>query len=418
MTITAKPIAKRIFQIVLFWNFISLVIILMFSWWSLESLESTSIEADRRIELEYFDHYGDKHKPQRIQSSQLISIFQPVDLQNPEALPIVFQGLPIPFQGEKDVLGKSYSVITHKFPEGTFYIAKDLRLFEEQEEVLVGSVLLLAIGITITSLGFAFFASKKISGPITVFTTSIAHLRSGEAGVRIEQNFADSELNQIAAAVNSLIEQIDARIKQEKNFIAMASHELRTPIAVVLGAVNVLEKRGHLGDEDEKTLQRIKTAINEMSENTQSLLSLVRASKNRSNYYPFNLAELIQKLCNNYIAENIETAQRLQYHVETESVLIHSDPILVRILVHNLVSNALQHTVGPVTIKQYADHLEVHDQGAAIGMFTRVTDAPDIPASAGLGLYIVRLACEALGWRLSLTNHAPGNHIQLWFNRT
>lgn len=68
-------------------------------------------------------------------------------------------------------------------------------------------------------------------------------------------------------------------------------------------------------------------------------------------------------------------------------------------------------------IRQYADHLEIHDQGEPIGALSSVTDAQDIPASAGLGLYIVRLACEALGWRLSLTNRSPGNHVQLWFRR-
>ncbi len=87
--------------------------------------------------------------------------------------------------------------------------------------------------------------------------------------MRITQHFIDSELNQISVAVNGLIDKINEGFQREKNFIAMASHELRTPIAIVLGAVNVLEKRGHLCDEDQKTIQRIKTAINEMAENTQ-----------------------------------------------------------------------------------------------------------------------------------------------------
>lgn len=343
---TSKPIANRIFQIVLYWNFISLLIILAFSWWALETLEKTAIESDRRIELEYFDHYGDKKKSHRIQSSQLISVFQPKNLENAETLPIVFQGVPVPFQGEKDILDKAYSVITHEFPEGTLYIAKDLRLFEEQEEVLVGSVLLLAIGISITSLGFAFFASKKISGPITQFTASISRLKPEESGVRIEQNFADSELNQIASAVNALIERVDENIKHEKNFIAMTSHELRTPIAVVLGAVNVLEKRDNLGDEDKKTLQRIKDATNEMSENTQSLLSLARAAKRQVQHDAFDLGELVQQLLENYVAENFAYGTRLEFKSDPGAPPLHADKSLVRILVHNLVSNALRHTTG------------------------------------------------------------------------
>jgi signal transduction histidine kinase len=414
--ITPKPIASRIFQIFLLGNLVSLVILLAFAWWALETLESTAIESDRRIELDHFQHYGDKTKPHRITLSQQISIFQPKGIADPEALPIVFQNIPVPFQGEVEVLDRGYSVITYAFPEGTLFLAKDLRQFEEQEKTLIISVLVLALIITFASVALAYFASRKISGPIARFTDSVGDLKSGNSIVRIDQTFPDTELNQIAIAVNTLIEQIDNGIKHEKNFIAMTSHELRTPIAVVLGAVNVLEKRGNLGEEDQKTLQRIKNAINEMSENTQALLSLVRASKNHLNRDAFDLAELIRKLCDNHIAENPAFARRLAFHVETASTQIHSDPVLVRILVHNLISNALRHTTGPVVIRQHADRLEIHDQGEAIGMLTRITDAQEIPASAGLGLYIVRLACEALGWPMTLTNHAPGNHIQLWFH--
>ncbi len=152
---TSKPIAQRVFQMMLIWNFFSITLILGCSWWALETLESTNIEADRLIELDYFEHYGNKSKPLYVKTSHFIHVYQPFHSEQHNALPIVFQGnFPVPFQGEKDILGVGYSVITHAFPEGIFYMAKDLRPFEAQEEIMIGVILVLAVILSIVMFGF------------------------------------------------------------------------------------------------------------------------------------------------------------------------------------------------------------------------------------------------------------------------
>jgi signal transduction histidine kinase len=410
MTTKSKPIATRIFQIVLFGNLISLVAMLLFAWWSLEQLESTSIEADRRIELDYFENYGAKDKPLRIQTSQLISVFQPKDLHNPEALPVVFQNIPVPFQGEVASIGKEYSVIAHAFPEGNFYLAKDLRLFEQQEEIYVTAVLLLAIVILFATLCLAIFAGRKISGPITGFTKTLADFNPKQSTVYIEKNFPDSELNQIADAVNKLTEQVSENIKRERKFIAMASHELRTPIAVILGAANVMEHRRNLNMDDSKTLKRIIRASKEMSENIQALLTLARATKDRPPCPAFDVNDLLRELCNNYAHENETNSARLKLELHPSPVMLVVDSAMVRILIHNLISNALLHTQGKVMIGLHNDHVDVTDEGAGFD-----SNAEDEYLTSGLGLYIVSLACEALGWHYQTSKQAAGSCVRLFF---
>lgn len=417
MTISgSKPIATRVFQIVLFGNLISLIAMLLFAWWSLEQLESTAIEADRRIELDYFEHYGEKNKPYRTQSSQLISVFQPKNMQHSEALPIVFQNIPVPFQGEVELLDKEYSVITHEFPEGTFYIAKDLRLFTEQEDIFVTSVLLLAIIILIASLCLAFYAGRKISEPIKKFTKALDYLHPKNSTFYIDKNFPDSELNQIAEAINGLNEQVSENIKRERKFIAMASHELRTPIAVVLGAANVIENRNHLKPDDSKTLQRIITATREMAENTQSLLTMVRSGKTQVPQLAFDLTELLKQLCESYCQENPSYTSRIQLNLLSTPIPIHADRVLARIVIHNIANNALQHTTGKVSIIEHPDHIAVVDEGNGkdpLALEPDHTETP--PLGSGMGLYIVELGCEALGWRYAVSSGSGGRSVQLWF---
>lgn len=409
-----QPIAAHIFRVVLFGNLISLLAMLVFAWFSLEKLESTAIEADRRIELDYFEQHGEKDKPHRIQTSQFISVFQPKHLQNPEVLPIVFQNIPVPFQGEVKSINKKYSVIAQEFPEGTLYMAKDLRLFEDQEEIFVTSILSLALIILLASLALAFYASRKISRPITKFTKTLANLQPKNLTVYIDKNFHDAELNQIANAVNRLIAQIDDNIQRERKFVAMASHELRTPVAIVLGAANVLEKRKALSSEDNKTLQRIIHASKDMSENIQSLLALAKATKDQPLFSVFDIAVLLRELHENYTLENTTYQARLDFQLPDNAVMVEADRVLARIVVRNLVSNALQHTTGKVTVSLQTDSLAVSDEGSKHSSPSQ--EADDTNQHSGLGLYIVGLACDALAWRSEQATRGNGRCMRLIFN--
>lgn len=411
-----KPIASRIFQIVLFGNLVNVVLILAFAWWSLEKLESTAIEADRQIELDYFEHYGEKRLPHRVKTSQMISVFQPRNSLNPESLPIVFQNLPVSFQGEVEVLDKEYSVIIHEFPEGIFYLAKDLRLFEEQEQVLVIAVLMLATTIFLVSLGLAYVASQKISQPISRFTDTVSHLQSNHTTSTINQSFADAELNQMTRVINTLIKKINASVERERRFIAMASHELRTPITIIQGAANVLEKRERLDEEDRVTLQRILRTTREMGENTQALLELVRGLPALAE--PVDIITILQQLKDTLSEENHTFFHRLELVYDEKLVIPNSNPVLARILVWNLVRNALQHTTGKVLLKVTPDQLLIQDEGMPfITSPEKEGDLRDLPAAVtGLGLYIVALASEALGWKVTISAASGvGNRISVNF---
>ena len=79
-------------------------------------------------------------------------------------------------------------------------------------------------------------------------------------------------------------------------------------------------------------------------------------------------------------------------------------------LLKNLISNALNHNQGVITITLTKRYLEVRDQGIS-QKADLIENAPKIERSTGLGLYIVTLICEHLGWQFEL-NTSAGSETQ------
>ncbi len=411
-------ISRRAFRTVLSGMLSSLLVILLFAWWALEDLENTLIETDRAIELEHFEEYGEKDRYQKIQTAQMVSVFRPRKYAGESELPIVFQGVPVPYEGSVDLLGVEYMVLTHAFPEGDFYLAKSLRLFETREKQLVMYIQLLAFGLLLVSLVIAMVASRILSQPVVRLASAINDLRNGDMTGRLDEQFTDIELGEIAAAVNTGLDQLEESFTRERALISMASHELRTPVSVVLGGVSVMEKRGRLDADDARTLLRIKQASRDMSDNIHALLSLVRRIKQGSSAEIFQVVELLQAIRDDYELGSRFDLRRLVLKSNAGAAQLHDDRILVKMVLHNLITNALSHTRGQVFVRVFADHVEIADQGDA----PRPEDTLDHPGGAvepgsGLGLYIVNLACEQLGWLFEQDILADGLRVRLWFNR-
>lgn len=414
-----KPgsISGRAFRTVLLGLLTSLLVILVFAWWSLEDLEGTMLEADHFIELEHFEKYGDKAQYRKIQTGQMVSVFRPHPVADVTELPIVFQGLPVPYQGMVDSLGTEYAVITHAFPEGDFYLAKNLQLFEEREEQLNLYIQLLAAGIFVVGLLIARFTSRTLSRPIVRLATDIHELRDGGMEGRLDDCYPDRELNEIAGAINANLKQVEASFKRERSLISMASHELRTPVSVVLGAAAIMEKRGNLEAEDAITLQRIKQAAQDMSANIQASLEMVRRTKQVKSEELLDLAGLLREIREDYELEGLFDLDRLVLAEVDGDVQVRADKVLVRMVLHNIISNALNHTRGQVSVSVYPGHVEIADAGSG----PRIDDVPEHDSAAleaqpaGMGLYIVNLACERLGWLYESEVQAEGGVTRLWF---
>ena len=349
-------------------------------------------------------------------------IFVPEGAASPTDLPDIFQGLPIPFSGEIELPDKEYWVDISSSPTGVLYIAKDTSLFEQREEIFLLGIIIVGCLFVVLSFILTQLSTRRIVKPLTELTQEISNINPLNRTMRVSENYHDQELYSIATTFNTYLKTMEEYVKREKMLIGMASHELRTPIAVVSGALDVLEERGTMSEKDKKTVARIRGATNEMNANVVAILMLARKQP-----APHQLTQIL-------LSQTLQTAvhERLNTHSEDQARLsiipseidheLLSDITLLRMLLKNLIQNALEHTQGNVTLQQNKLGLLISDEGAGLPQNVRLQLSQNTPIpngylnESGLGLFIVTLICERLGWRIEVDQQAKiGTALQLYF---
>ena len=412
-----RSIASRIFLIVLAGNLVALGVVLGAAWWSLEGLEQTFIDSERMIELEYFAEYGDRSRPEHIQTAQMVSAYLPGKASSPDELPLLFRDIPVPFEGEVEVQGRDYIIITHQFPEGAWYFAQSMDSFEKQETHAVYLMVVLAVIIILLSLLLAWAASRLIAQPIVRICGDIESLPTDNLHACLMEDFPDIELNTIAHAINGQLQKSENLFLRERALVSMASHELRTPIAVIAGAVNVLESRNQLLPNDRITLGRISGACAGMSANIQALLDLVRRTRETPVLEAIDICILLANLQEEYGWEDATRSERLVITGCSRGKTIHSDPVLVKMLLHNLINNALSHAQGKVRVSLTDHQIVISDEGGESAIEQVGKAVPEsFRKSTGMGMYIVNLICDALHWQHEITtNEKAGITVTIHF---
>jgi signal transduction histidine kinase len=216
-----------------------------------------------------------------------------------------------------------------------------------------------------------------------------------------------------------LLDALDAYVQREKALVSLASHELRTPVAVIAGALDVLEARGSLGEADRSTVARIRRAADEMRTDVEALLKLARRAGDGERAVRVDLAAAAQAVIAELESSAPEHCGRIAGVFPSPSPSIDADPALVRMLLRNLIQNAIRHTGDGVRIELGERSLRIADRGEGLpeAIRARLVGEGDrnVPED-GLGLFIVRLICERLGWLLQIRrSDAGGTELDLVF---
>ncbi len=394
MTRSLSVRVRKIF----FWSYcISVIFILVMAWLALEYLEDATLQMDKQTELDHFVNRHEIDKIINIKSAALTLSYLPAAVPPDTQLPIIFRGIKVPYEGEVDFLGKEYLVITKPLYGGTYYMAKDLSLFNERERLMIIMLLTMGGGVVLLGYFLSVIASRMFSRPVEKLSQDILNIGGGESAQLLSTTYKEAELNTISSAFNQYIDMMAGMVERERSLITMASHELRTPIAVVAGAAEVMIKRNRMTDEDKKTLGRIISATETMSANVQALLTVVRQSTNESYACEFDLVALVEVVIVEIRELRPDDGWRIDVSIAKDPVMIFASVELTRMLLQNLVINALNHNQGRVMVSVENAELKVFDEAKPVD-----NDKQDPEYSTGLGLYIVNSICAQQGWQFSL----------------
>jgi len=234
---------------------------------------------------------------------------------------------------------------------------------------------------------------------------------------RIPVSETQNELKDLAVAINRLLDRINEAYRSQIRFVSDASHELRTPISVIQGYANLLDR---WGKNDEKILQESIDAIKNEAANMKNLVEqLLFLARGDSNAISLQLERLdLSALAGEVLQETQMIDEGHEYASSLSPVYIYADKALIKQAARILVDNAIKYTPAgrQITVKvgkegAYA-RLTVQDEGIGIApeavplIFERFFRTDESRARAtggsGLGLSIAKWITERHGGHLEV----------------
>lgn len=254
-------------------------------------------------------------------------------------------------------------------------------------------------------------------------------INASRLDTRISVDSTQVELKNLAGAINGMLDRINESYRAQVRFVSDASHELRTPIAVIQGYASLLDR---WGKNDEKALQESITAIKSETDNmkqlVEQLLFLARGDNDTMilQMERFDLSELAEQVVRE--TKMIDPAHTFEGRIG--SAWVQADEALMKQAMRILVDNAVKYTpaggkimVSVGTVGEEA-HVTVQDEGIGIApeavprIFDRFfrTDESRARATggAGLGLSIAHWIAERHGGHMEvLSRENIGTRISL-----
>ena len=258
--------------------------------------------------------------------------------------------------------------------------------------------------------------NKKVLKPISDMAETAATLSANNLSDRISVDGTKNELKDLALVLNGMLDRIELSYNSQKQFVSDASHELRTPIAVIQGYVSMLERWGKT---DKEVLDEGIAAISQeaasMKELVERLLFLARHDKKTLmlEMEVFDPLEVMSEL--NREAKMLSTVHEFALE-PAENAFINGDKGMIKQLMRILVDNAIKYTPegGKITLGMRNEGrqciLSVTDTGEGISpeeltkvfdRFYRCDQARKSQTSGhGLGLSIARIIAVAHGGKI------------------
>lgn len=351
--------------------------------------------------------------PERIVEDAYQAYFVPKEIPPEQSVPawIVAGHL----SGKEDIQhdDRMYEISQRHVAGGQVFVATDVTSIEVSEASFMYAVLVCAIAFALFCVYLARRVSESLLRPLSVLADEVAKLEPSRRGERLHAVDDASSLEQISTRFNEYLAELDAFVTREQHLTAMASHELRTPIAIIRGAVDVMLEREGIDAANTKTLGRMREATSRMAGSVDALLQLSRMRDAPIEAFPMvDVCETAREVVESMQAQAVKQQTQLGCG-DLEALRVQCHQLLLEILIRNLVTNAIKFAPnGRVEVCVTSTVLQVKDsgQGGLSVSMDQLLAPQKLSASAngdgfGLGLYIVAEVCRRFDWQVTL---APG----------
>lgn len=284
---------------------------------------------------------------------------------------------------------------------------------------------LLLAGGAILALGVAGggWLLNRALRPIAQISSTATKIAVGDLSQRIPIAETEDELGELAGVLNSTFARLETSFAQQARFTADASHELRTPVTVLLSQIQTTLARERTATEYRDSLEACQRTAQRMRRLMESLLELARfdAGQEPLKRAPLNLAQVAEESLE--LIQPLAADRGLKLGTDLSTARCEGDASRLGQVITNLLTNAVQYnrSGGEIRVTTGTDQesamLRVQDTGVGMApadcervfeRFFRVDAARTTGAGrTGLGLAIVKAIVEAHGGTVSVSS-VPG----------
>lgn len=312
--------------------------------------------------------------------------------------------------------GKIYVVVTSHLLDP---MLSDVRVIRDIFSVAV-PVLLLLSGIS------GWLLSRKSLEPVVAMADRARQIGKVNDTERLHVYNPRDELGRLATAFNELLDRLSNALSQQRQFMAEAAHELRTPISVIRTASEVMLDQEHHEESEYRTVLNITSGqIRHLARTVEDVFRLARSDMGHDSLQiaPMYLDEVLAEVCRN--AAILGRAKGINVDTqEMQESPFEGDEFLLRQMVSNLLANSIKFTPkgGRVSLsmerRDNAYWISVVDTGIGIRAEARdhifdrfyrdgsvpLDETSSSPSGTGLGLSIARWIAEAHHGTLQLVS--------------
>lgn len=319
--------------------------------------------------------------------------------------------------------GRELAVNVRDLDGHRMVLALDISDLEAQERELSSILVLSALGLVALLALAAAWGVRRLVRPLGELARRIARLAPEASGHRVELPAGSTvELAVIADAINAYLARAEAFVERERAFVDSASHELRTPIAVMGGAAEIALGHPDVPRGVADQLHRIRHAAHGVEQLVALLLLLAKA--------PERLAAMSDRVAlDQLLPEIVEDHRHL---CEGKSLRLELDPppacdivaplMIVQAAIGNLLRNAIENSdsgVVRIALEAEGPVVRIEDPGHGmspeeISRLYREHARGGGGGRSGIGLALIARLCEHLGWSLAIEpRNGKGTRVRL-----
>lgn len=304
--------------------------------------------------------------------------------------------------------------------ENDFYRLKVISSMVEEDDLiedLFYSLLWLYLVLIVTILVINTLVLRSMWKPFFNYLNRLSQFKLGKNETVQPIQSKTAEFRLLDQVVTEVLESNIRSFHNQKQLIENASHELQTPLAIALNKLHLLAEKEGLSEETVKEIFQTIETLERLTRLNKSLLLLSKIeNKQFLNEERIRFNDLVQSVLDDF-QDQIEFKELEVSFVAGHELIVNMNGELARILVTNLIKNAIRHNVkrGRLDIQLTPASLQISNSGPDQSLnpdnvFRRFHKESDDHTSTGLGLAIVKSIADLSGFQVAY-NYVSGIHL-------